>query len=191
MSSCIYNLFPSPFQSHISSPKPLTPLKQGKPTMKKTFATSFLFFLLLTTTTTFSLAARPADSFPPEPKAAVAAANGNPPVDPNNKGFGSGTGPGNGFFGPGGGFGVPNFGNGWENYGGGYGAGYGGPSGGYAKGGTTRPTVVCKEKGPCYKKKLTCPAKCFTSYSRSGKNYGAGGGGGGCTIDCKKCTAYC
>ena len=55
---------------------------------------------------------------------------------------------GNGFFGPSGGFGVPNFGNGWENYGGGYGAGYGGPSGGYAKGGTIRPTVVCKEKGP-------------------------------------------
>ena len=49
---------------------------------------------------------------------------------------------GNGFFGPGGGFGVQNFGNG-------YGAGYEGPSGGYAKGGTIRPTVVCKEKGLC------------------------------------------
>ncbi|KAK9267514.1 hypothetical protein L1049_009942 [Liquidambar formosana] len=70
--------------------------------------------------------------------------------------------------------------------------GYGGPGGGYAKGGVIRPTVVCKDKGPCYKKKVTCPAKCFTSYSGSGKNYGGGGGGGGCTIDCKKkCTAYC
>ncbi|CBI25026.3 unnamed protein product, partial [Vitis vinifera] len=66
------------------------------------------------------------------------------------------------------------------------------PSGGYAKGGTIRPTRVCKEKGPYYQKKLTCPAKCFTYYSRSGKNYGASGGGDGCTIDCrKKCTAYC
>jgi hypothetical protein len=54
-----------------------------------------------------------------------------------------------------------------------------------------RPSVVCKERGPCYKKKLTCPAKCFTSYSRSGKGYGGGGGGGGCTLDCKKCVAYC
>lgn len=99
-----------------------------------------------------------------------------------------------GFFGPGGGFGVPGLGNGWGNgiISGGYGAGYGGPTGGYSKGGVIRPTVVCKEKGPCYKKKLTCPAKCFSSFSKSGKNYGAGGGGGGCTMDCKKkCIAYC
>lgn len=151
-------------------------------------ATSFLLLLLLTTTTTFSFATRPADSFTPELKAV----KGKPTTDPNNKGVGSGTDPGNGFFGPGGGFGVPGFENGWGNFGGGYGGGYGGPSGGYSKGGTIRPTVVCKEKGPCYMKKLTCPAKCFTSYSRSGKNYGAGGGGGGCTMDCKKkCTAYC
>ncbi|KAF8409339.1 hypothetical protein HHK36_005414 [Tetracentron sinense] len=99
-----------------------------------------------------------------------------------------------GFFGPGGGFEIPGFGNGWGNgiIDGGYGAGYGGPSGGYSKGGIIRPTVVCKEKGPCYQKQLTCPAKCFTSYSRSGKNYGAGGGGGGCTMDCNhKCIAHC
>ncbi|DAD49796.1 TPA_asm: hypothetical protein HUJ06_031904 [Nelumbo nucifera] len=83
-----------------------------------------------------------------------------------------------GFFGPGGGFGMPGFGNGngWGN-------------GGSIGGG---PTVVCSDPGPCYKKKVACPTNCFTSYSRSGKNYGAGGGGGGCTIDCKKkCTAYC
>ncbi|KAL1215941.1 hypothetical protein V5N11_028937 [Cardamine amara subsp. amara] len=56
-----------------------------------------------------------------------------------------------------------------------------------------RPTVVCKEKGHCYNKKLTCPAKCFKLFSRSGKGYGGGdGGGGGCTMDCKeKCMAYC
>lgn len=97
---------------------------------------------------------------------------------------------GSGFFGPGSGFDIPGFGNGG---GGGFGAGYGGPGGGYSRGGIIRPTVVCKEKGtPCYKKKLTCPAKCFRSYSRSGKGYGGGGGGGGCTIDCKKkCIAYC
>lgn len=99
-----------------------------------------------------------------------------------------------GFFGSGSGFGIPGFDKGWGNgiIGGGYGAGFGGPKGGYSKGGVIRPTVVCKEKGPCYKKQLTCPAKCFTSYSRSGKGYGGGGGGGGCTVDCKKnCIAYC
>ncbi|KAG8385567.1 hypothetical protein BUALT_Bualt03G0058600 [Buddleja alternifolia] len=101
-----------------------------------------------------------------------------------------------GFFGPGGGFNIPGFGPGpgWGNggLGGGYGSGYGGPNGGSSKGGIIRPTVVCKEKGPCYMKKLTCPAKCFTSYHRSGKGYGGGGGGGGCTMDCKKkCIAYC
>ncbi|PPR80759.1 hypothetical protein GOBAR_AA39951 [Gossypium barbadense] len=75
---------------------------------------------------------------------------------------------------------------------GGYGAGFGGPTGGYSKGGVIRTTVVCKEKGPCFNKKLTCPAKCFTYFRRSGKGYGEGGGGGGCTMDCKKkCSAYC
>ncbi|WRX27341.1 hypothetical protein QQP08_019828 [Theobroma cacao] len=112
----------------------------------------------------------------------------------NNKGGGNNGGIG-GFFGPGPGFGdIPGFGKGWGNgiIGGGYGAGYGGPNGGYSKGGIIRPTVVCKERGPCYNKKLTCPAKCFTSFSRSGKGYGSGGGGGGCTMDCKKkCVAYC
>ncbi|KAL8192509.1 hypothetical protein R6Q57_027694 [Mikania cordata] len=101
---------------------------------------------------------------------------------------------GTGFFGPGsgGGFNIPKFGN-WPGagVGGGYGAGYGGPKGGHSKSGVIRPTMVCKDKGPCYKKKLTCPAKCFTAYSRSGKGYGGGGGGGGCTMDCKKCVAYC
>ncbi|KAJ6364132.1 hypothetical protein OIU76_029131 [Salix suchowensis] len=57
--------------------------------------------------------------------------------------------------------------------------------------GVMRSSVVCKERGRCYKKKLTCPAKCYTSYSRSGKGFGGGGGGGGCTLDCKKCVAYC
>ncbi|KAL5218194.1 hypothetical protein ABZP36_018878 [Zizania latifolia] len=84
-----------------------------------------------------------------------------------------------------GGFNFPGMSGGW-------GGGYGGPSGGYSRGGVVVPTVVCSEKGPCYKKKVTCPKKCFSSYSSSGKGYGGGGGGGGCTIDCKtKCTAYC
>ncbi|CAI0468462.1 unnamed protein product [Linum tenue] len=88
-----------------------------------------------------------------------------------------------GFFGPG--TGIPEFG-------GGYGSGFGGPKGGYSKSGTYRPSVVCKEKGPCFNKKLRCPAKCFSAYGRSGKGYGSGGGGGGCTMDCKKkCVAYC
>ncbi|XP_022715957.1 eggshell protein 1-like [Durio zibethinus] len=123
---------------------------------------------------------------------------GSKPSNQNNNNKGEGGGGNNGgiggFFGPGPGFGVPGFEKGWGNgiIGGGYGAGYGGPTGGYSKGGVIRPTVVCKEKGPCYNKNLTCPAKCFTSISRSGKGYGSGGGGGGCTMDCKKkCVAYC
>lgn len=100
-----------------------------------------------------------------------------------------------GMFGPGNGFDdIPGFGKGWDKgiVGGGYGGGYGGPKGGYGKGGIIRNTVVCKEKGPCHNKKVTCPAKCFSSYSRSGKGFGGGGGGGGCTIDCsKKCIGYC
>ncbi|KAH7673609.1 hypothetical protein IHE45_08G018500 [Dioscorea alata] len=90
---------------------------------------------------------------------------------------------------------IPDFsGNGWGNYGGGggYGSGYGGPGGGYSHHGIVKPSVVCTERGPCYKKRVTCPAKCFTSYSHSGKNGGGGGGGGGCSIDCKKhCVGYC
>lgn len=75
---------------------------------------------------------------------------------------------------------------------GGWGGGYGGPSGGSGSGGVVRPVVTCKIKGPCYGKKLRCPAKCFTSWSRSGKGYGVGGGGGGCNMDCKKkCTTSC
>ncbi|XP_022977844.1 ATP-dependent RNA helicase A-like [Cucurbita maxima] len=100
-----------------------------------------------------------------------------------------------GVFEPGGGFDdIPGFRKGWDKgiVGGGYGGGYGGPKGGYGKGGIIRNTVLCKERGPCYNKKVTCPAKCFSSYSRSGKGFGGGGGGGGCTIDCsKKCIGYC
>uniref|UniRef100_A0A7N0UJN1 Glycine-rich protein n=1 Tax=Kalanchoe fedtschenkoi TaxID=63787 RepID=A0A7N0UJN1_KALFE len=100
----------------------------------------------------------------------------------------SAPGAGGGFFGPG--FDIPGLGNGV--LGGGFGSGYGSPSGGRSRNGIFRSSFVCKEKGPCYKKKVTCPAKCFTSFSRSGKNYGGGGGGGGCTVDCsKKCIAYC
>jgi hypothetical protein len=83
------------------------------------------------------------------------------------------------------GFDVPGMGGGW-------GGGYGGPTGGYSRGGVVASTTVCSEKGPCYKKKLTCPKKCYKSYSGSGKGWGGGGGGGGCTVDCKtKCIAYC
>ncbi|CAI9760196.1 unnamed protein product [Fraxinus pennsylvanica] len=142
----------------------------------KSIFTFLLVFLLISVTLSFATRPEPTVSSKP---------NSN-----NNKKAGGNDG---GFFGPGGGFNIPGFGNGWGNgVGGGYGAGYGGPNGGYSKGGIIRSSVVCKEKGPCYKKKLTCPAKCFSSYHRSGKGYGSGGGGGGCTIDCKKkCTAYC
>ncbi|KAJ6979006.1 heterogeneous nuclear ribonucleoprotein A3 [Populus alba x Populus x berolinensis] len=84
------------------------------------------------------------------------------PINQNNKASGND----GGVFGSGSGFGIPGFDYGWGNVGGGYGGGFGGPKGGSSKGGVIKPSVVCKEKGPCYKKKLTCPAKCFTSYSR-------------------------
>ncbi|XP_043693830.1 keratin, type II cytoskeletal 2 epidermal-like [Telopea speciosissima] len=145
------------------------------------FLSSFLLAVVLGTT---SLSA----AVLPESDGSFKAELMNTKDKGNNKGGAGGVGS---FFGPAGsGFGIPGLGNGGIS--GGYGSGYGGPGGGYSKGGVIRPTVVCKERGPCYKKKVTCPAKCFTSYSRSGRNYGAGGGGGRCTIDCKKkCIAYC
>lgn len=98
---------------------------------------------------------------------------------------------GAGFFGPGDGFNIPNFGI-PPGFSGGYGGGYGGPGGGYGRSGTFRTPVICGDIGPCYKKSLVCPAKCFKSYSSHGGSFGGGGGGGGCTIDCKrKCVAYC
>ncbi|XP_071700992.1 uncharacterized protein [Rutidosis leptorrhynchoides] len=136
----------------------------------------FIFFLLITIT----IATRP------DP-------NTNKSKNTNKKG-GQDSG-NNGYFGPGsgGGLNIPGFGNNWpgNGVGGGYGSGYGGPKGGHTKSGVIRPSVICKDKGACYKKKLTCPAKCFAAYSQSGKGYGGGGGGGGCTMDCKKCVAYC
>ncbi|VVA23537.1 PREDICTED: glycine-rich [Prunus dulcis] len=161
---------------------------------------SSLFLSTLLLSASLVISARPEFSFSAELKH-----SNDKPTNQNNKnnnkGGGNGGSGGNGgndgsggmggFFGPG--FDIPGFGKGFgSGVGGGYGGGYGGPNGGYSKGGTVRTSLVCKEKGPCYKKKLTCPAKCFTSYSRSGKGYGGGGGGGGCTIDCKKkCSAYC
>ncbi|XP_028788726.1 glycine-rich cell wall structural protein 2 [Neltuma alba] len=147
----------------------------------KTITTTAFVFLILFFISSFCLATRPAtDRF-----------KGN--SDKGGGGAGDNYGGAGGYYGPGAGF-IPGFGKGFGDgiVGGGYGAGYGGPNGGSSRGGVIRPTVVCKEKGPCYQKKVTCPAKCFSSFSRSGKGYGSGGGGGGCTIDCKnKCTAYC
>ncbi|KAF8702453.1 hypothetical protein HU200_032830 [Digitaria exilis] len=124
------------------------------------------------------------------------------PGVPSGSGFYGGGGgaipgiPPGGFYGGGaipgsGGQGYGGFGGGGGGWGAGYGGGPGG-SGGYAHGGVDVPTTVCQEKGPCYGKKVTCPKKCFWSYSRSGDGYGVGGGGGSCTVDCKdKCTATC
>ncbi|PHU26395.1 hypothetical protein BC332_04727 [Capsicum chinense] len=103
-----------------------------------------------------------------------------------NNGNNNGSGPFGGIFGPGGGFNIPGLGGGV------YGGGFGGPKGGFGKGGVITASVVCKEKGPCFGKKLKCPAKCYKSYSSAGKGFGFGGGSGGCTMDCKKkCVAYC
>ncbi|XP_044512455.1 cold shock protein 2-like [Mangifera indica] len=141
--------------------------------------TSFLLAILLITS--LCMSTRPGSSyqFSAQTKPTTSVNNNN------NRGGGLG-----GILGPGSGFRIPGFRPGI--IGGGYGGGYGGPNGGHSKNGVIRPSMVCKEKGPCYMKKLTCPSKCFTSYSRSGKGYGGGGGGGGCTMDCKKkCIAYC
>lgn len=140
-----------------------------------------LFSLLLAAAAAGSFAAR---DFQAELAEAKSKGHGGSAGAGGVPGIGSDVG---GFFGPGngGGFSIPGIGSGW-------GAGYGGPAGGYARGGVVRPSVVCSDRGPCYKKKLICPAKCFSSYSRSGKGFGGGGGGGGCVIDCKKrCAAYC
>uniref|UniRef100_A0A0E0D4G8 Uncharacterized protein n=1 Tax=Oryza meridionalis TaxID=40149 RepID=A0A0E0D4G8_9ORYZ len=143
-----------------------------------------LFLLLLGLSATAPLAARELMSAAPSSKKQPPSRvqPGYPGTNPGGVG-GIPTIPGFGSI-PGMG-GVPGMGGGW-------GGGYGTPSGGYSRGGVVVPTVVCSEKGPCYRKKVTCPKKCFSSYSSSGKGYGGGGGGGGCTIDCKtKCTAYC
>uniref|UniRef100_A0A0E0MQ01 Uncharacterized protein n=1 Tax=Oryza punctata TaxID=4537 RepID=A0A0E0MQ01_ORYPU len=90
-----------------------------------------------------------------------------------------------GFFGPGNN--NPYIGGGAGGGAGGWGAGYGS-----SPGGAEVPTMVCSDKGPCYGKKLSCPKKCFFSFSRSGNGYAAGGGGGGCSFDCTtKCAATC
>ncbi|KAI3900445.1 hypothetical protein MKW92_040579 [Papaver armeniacum] len=98
-------------------------------------------------------------------------------------------------FGTAGDFEIPGFGRGWGSdgvIGSGYGAGYGSPTGGYSKGGVIRPIVVCKQRGPCFHKKVICPAKCSTSYSHSGKHHGADAGSGRCTINCQlKCISFC
>ncbi|KAI3466667.1 hypothetical protein Pfo_023330 [Paulownia fortunei] len=71
------------------------------------------------------------------------------------------------FLGPGDGFNIPGSvpGCGKGGLGCGYGSGLRGHHGGYLKGGIIRPTFVFKDRGPCYKKKLTCPAKCFNSFA--------------------------
>ncbi|MCL7021626.1 hypothetical protein MKW94_002078 [Papaver nudicaule] len=102
---------------------------------------------------------------------------------PQEKGNGGGHGV---LFGPAGGFEIPAFGRGWGS------DGAIGSGGGYSKGGVIRPIVVCKQRGPCYHKKVICPTKCSTSNSHSGKHHGVGAGSGSCTIDCKKkCIAFC
>ncbi|XP_078447677.1 uncharacterized protein LOC144716447 [Wolffia australiana] len=67
-----------------------------------------------------------------------------------------------------------------------------GAFGGFTGWGSWGTSVVCAEKGPCFNKRLTCPSRCFSSYTLHSKNFGGGGGGGGCSFDCKRtCSAYC
>ncbi|RLM87345.1 eggshell protein 2A-like [Panicum miliaceum] len=103
------------------------------------------------------------------PLASWAAGQGRPNPGGGIPWFGGGPGPGAGFFG------------GW---------GEGGL--GYRRGAVVPPSMVCAEQGPCRGKRLTCPVRCFRSFSYKGKNGGGGGGGGGCSFDCtSRCVATC
>ncbi|XP_078178207.1 uncharacterized protein LOC144572489 [Carex rostrata] len=157
--------------------------------MMKSRSLSLLLFFLLLATSTLSFAT---------PRTTSKTQNPTTKPNPSHSTNPDTSLPG---FDPAGGFSIPGFGNGnpfgngpfnVPGFAGGWGGGSSGSNGGHASGGVVVPSVVCSDKGPCYKKRVTCPKKCFSSYSRSGKNYGAGGGGGGCTIDCKKrCIGYC
>ncbi|CAN6202923.1 unnamed protein product [Urochloa humidicola] len=106
--------------------------------------------------------------------------------------------PAGGFFGGGGG--MPWFGPGGGGGGavpggaaaGGFFGGWGEGGLGYQRGAVVPPSVVCAEEGPCHGKRLTCPARCFRSYSYKSAHGGGGGGGGGCSFDCTtRCAATC
>lgn len=63
---------------------------------------------------------------------------------------------------------------------------------GYRRGVVVPPSTVCPQDGPCRGKRLTCPPRCFRTFSYGGKNGGGGGGGGGCSFDCtERCAATC
>ncbi|XP_062190126.1 uncharacterized protein LOC133893170 [Phragmites australis] len=110
----------------------------------------------------------------PFASAAAAGYHGRPKADEG--------GPGRGFFG------MPWFGPQPRGFFGGWGAGVPG----YRRGAVVPPSTVCAEQGPCHGKRLTCPAKCFKSFSYGGKHGGGGGGGGGCSFDCsRRCVASC
>ncbi|CAH2047877.1 unnamed protein product [Thlaspi arvense] len=147
-----------------------------------------LTILLLTLTFSQSRPTRP------EPLSDQLKKNSKGNSNKNDKGYGS---PGGHFeLGPGCSVGIGNGGSyavasGCNLPGSGPGGSYAVTSGEYRKGSVVRPSLVCKEKGHCYKKKLTCPAKCFTSFNISGSGFGGGGGGGGCSFDCKKCEVNC
>ncbi|KAJ1287596.1 hypothetical protein BS78_02G021900 [Paspalum vaginatum] len=115
----------------------------------------------------------------PPPASAAAAHRPNPP-DPNA------------FF-----AGMPFFGGrgapgGAGGFFGGAGWGEGGGGLGYRRGAVVPPSTVCPRDGPCRGKRLTCPARCFRTFSYRDKNGGGGGGGGGCSFDCtSRCAATC
>ena len=114
------------------------------------------------------------------------------PLAPSAAGYGRPNPGGGPWFGGGGG--IP-----WFGGGGGAGPGAAGFFGawgegglGYRRGAVVPPSMVCAEQGPCRGKRLTCPARCFRSFSYKGKNGGGGGGGGGCSFDCTtRCVATC
>ncbi|RCV09371.1 hypothetical protein SEVIR_2G026900v4 [Setaria viridis] len=95
-----------------------------------------------------------------------------------------------GFFGAG----MPWFGGGGAGGpgAGGFFGGWGEGGRGYRRGAVVPPSMVCAEQGPCRGKRLTCPARCFRSFSYKGAHGGGGGGGGGCSFDCTtRCVATC
>ena len=85
--------------------------------------------------------------------------------------------------------GMPRFSGGGVPGGGGFFGGWGEGGLGYRRGAVVPPSTVCPQDGPCHGKRLTCPPRCFRTFSYGDKNVG---GGGGCSFDCtERCAATC
>ncbi|ESQ50545.1 hypothetical protein EUTSA_v10022963mg [Eutrema salsugineum] len=75
---------------------------------------------------------------------------------------------------------------------GGFGGMFHGFPGFHGNGDLMNPTHTCTVQGPCYGKKLTCPAECYKSTNVEKEGYKSTSKSGGCSMDCtEKCIAHC